>query len=231
MTDQATDTPPIDDNFLAAELVLGLAEGDDLIRAQDRMLRDRDFAMQVAGWQERFVAMTDDIAPVKPRKRLKSAINAAVFPKRLVPLGERLWVWRGLTLASVCLAAYVAIPQLRPPPAEGPSRVLATQLTSQTSALQVLAVLDADAGTIALRRLAGVAPTGRVLELWAILPEQAPISLGVLPETEAARVALPSALAAQAAVLTLAISEEPQGGAPEGAPTGEILAVGAVSEI
>ena len=235
MTDVTQNTPSEppeqDDDFSAAEIALGLAEGEDLTQSRARMMRDRSFALRVAGWQERFVAMTDAIDPVAPHKRVKRAVLAELFPKVRVPLSQRLWVWKGLTLASVCLLAYLTIPQLRPENPAVPNTVYATQMASETSPMQVLAVMDPARGDIALRRLAGEAPAGRVLELWAILPDTAPISLGVLPEGEAVRVALPETLRAQAASITLAITDEPQGGAPDGNPTGTVLAAGAVTEI
>ncbi|MCP3878759.1 MAG: hypothetical protein GY701_10270, partial [Sulfitobacter sp.] len=84
---------------------------------------------------------------------------------------------------------------------------------------------------IALRRVSGAANEGRVLELWAILPDQAPVSLGVLPDSETTRILVPAELRSQAAQITLAISDEPVGGSPTGAPTGDVLAAGAMSEL
>ena len=70
-----------------------------------------------------------------------------------------------------------------------------------------------------------------MLELWAILPDQAPVSLGVLPDSETTRILVPAELRSQAAQITLAISDEPVGGSPTGAPTGDVLAAGAMSEL
>ena len=106
----------------------------------------------------------------------------------------------------------------------------ATQ-TKGASTLEVLAVVDPSRGHIALRRLAGAVPRGRVLELSAILPDQAPISLGVLPDGDVTRVSLPAGLVPQIAQVTLAISKEPSGGAPDGAPTGGILSTGVVAAL
>ena len=233
MSDLPPPTPEDEDDFLAAELALGLAEGDDLTRAQDRVRRDAIFAAQVAAWHERLIVLADSIAPVTPHKRVKKALLASLFPKIRVPLMQRLWVWQGISFAAIALLAYITVPMLRPPvpTPQGAPQVFATQLTGDVDDLTVLAVLDPARGDIALRRTAGAAPAGRVLELWAILPEQAPISLGVLPADAVARVALPAELAAQVAQITLAISDEPPGGAPAGAPTGAVRAVGAVSEL
>lgn len=231
MTDKS-DTPPEDrdDDFLAAEYALGLTEVDRLSQIQQRVVTDPGFAARVAGWHERLVAMTDDIAPANPSKRAKKELMARLFPKSHVPLMQRLWVWKGIAFAAIALLAYIAMPMLQPPVPEDVAPLYATQMSGE-STLQVLAVADTARGDLALRRVAGGAPDGRVLELWALLPDQAPISLGVLPDDDVTRVALPADLLAQIDVLTLAISEEPQGGAPDGAPTGSILAVGEVSAL
>ncbi len=222
--------PPEDDDVLAAEYVLGLAEGDALETARDRTRHDAGFASRVAGWQERFVAMTDGIDPVNPPRKLRRALMAQVFPKQRLPLMQRLWVWQGISFAALALAAYLAVPLLRPAPTVATVDVYATQMTSDAFDLTVLAVVDAR-GDVALRRLSGDIPAGRVLELWAILPEQEPVSLGVLPQTETARIRLPDNIAQNITSVTLAISDEPEGGAPQGTPTGDIRAVGAISEL
>ncbi|MDF1729015.1 MAG: anti-sigma factor [Sulfitobacter sp.] len=224
-------TPRDEDDFLAAEYALGLSEGEALVTARSRAERDPDFARLIALWQERLVAMTDSIAPRSPRKRVRRALLARLFPKQRAPLMERLWVWKGLTLMAVLAFAWVAIPNLRPPAPTVPTEVFATQMRGETGDLELIAVLDPARGDIALRRLSGEAPAGRVLELWAILPEQDPISLGVLPADESARVALPAVLVSDLGSVTLAITDEPQGGSPTGAPTGTIRAVGAAQPI
>ena len=222
---------PDDPDLLAAEAALGLLEGEDRAAAQRRARSDRDFAARVAAWQERLAALTEDIAPVAPPRRLKRAILAELFPGARVPLLDRLWVWKGLTLAALVLAAFVSFPSLRPDaPTRASGPIFAAVMSGQDSDLRVFAVLDPVRGGIALRRTTGTVPEGRVLELWAILPDQPPVSLGVVPP-EPDHLPLPEAFAARLDVLTLAISDEPPGGAPQGTPTGAILATGTVSEL
>ncbi|MEM5543319.1 anti-sigma factor [Sulfitobacter sp. AS92] len=223
--------PPEDDDLLAAEMALGLLEGEDRVTARARLMQDRAFARSVADWQERLVALTDDIAPVAPPAKARKSLMSRLFPARRVPLMQRLWLWQGLSVAALATVAFLALPMLREAPTELPGDVYATRMAAEDSALEMLAVMDMSRGDIALRRVSGNAPDGRVLELWAILPDRAPISLGVLPEGDVTRVALPADLAAEAAQITLAITDEPPGGAPEGAPTGTIMAAGAVAEL
>ena len=223
--------PPEDDDLLAAEVALGLLEGEDRAAARARLLQDRAFARSVADWQERFVAMTDDIAPVAPPAKARKALMSRLFPTRRVPLLQRLWLWQGVSVAALATVAFLALPMLREAPTELPGDVYATRMAAEDRALEMLAVMDMSRGDIALRRVSGNAPEGRVLELWAILPDRAPISLGVLPEGDVTRVALPADLAAEAAQITLAIPDEPPGGAPDGSPPGGIMALGAVAEL
>ena len=136
-------------------------------------------------------------------------------------------------LAALLFAGYLGVQllEINTRPDGGQPTVLAAQLTSDTSALRVLAVVEPIKHEIALRRVAGTAAPDRVLELWAILPDQAPVSLGVLPDQETVRVLVPEALRSQAANITLAISDEPVGGSPTGAPTGDVLAAGQMTEL
>ncbi|NUH65870.1 anti-sigma factor [Sulfitobacter sp. S0837] len=230
MSDHPT-IPPEDDDMLAAEVALGLTEGDERAAARTRMLQDRSFARRVADWQERFAPMAEDIAPVSPPKGARKALMSRLFPARRVPLMQRLWVWQGISFAALATVAFLALPLLQDPGEQAPDDVYAARMVAEDSALELLAVMDMARGDIALRRVSGTAPEGRVLELWAILPDRAPISLGVLPEGDVNRVALPADLAPEAAQITLAITDEPPGGAPGGVPTGAVMAAGAVAEL
>jgi anti-sigma-K factor RskA len=68
----------------------------------------------------------------------------------------------------------------------------------------------------------------RSLELWALPPGQAPKSLGVIAPSEKRTVLKLVAAADQAfaEMPTLAVSLEPVGGSPTGAPTGPVLYTG-----
>jgi anti-sigma-K factor RskA len=106
-------------------------------------------------------------------------------------------------------------------------------LTAEMAATDRSMVIQArlEDGALSLTRIAGEAPAGRVLELWLIAADGVPVSLGVLPETAEARLAVP-ALLQEALVpgVTLAITDEPPGGAPGGVPTGTVLAAGPITQ-
>ena len=76
-------------------------------------------------------------------------------------------------------------------------------------------------------------PAGKSHELWA-LPEGggAPVSLGLLPQAgEQHRVLTAAQRAALAGSKQIAVSLEPEGGSPTGAPTGPVLLVAPVSQV
>ncbi|MEC9311615.1 MAG: anti-sigma factor, partial [Pseudomonadota bacterium] len=105
-------------------------------------------------------------------------------------------------------------------------------LASADGDLVVAAGLDAEQNLLLIRRDQGAPRPGRALELWLIADgAEAPVSLGVLPDENEIFVTLPAELVQQFAGATLAISDEPEGGSPTGAPTGAVLAAAAVETL
>ena len=77
----------------------------------------------------------------------------------------------------------------------------------------------------------GEARPGRALELWLIEGQGAVVSLGLLPDAREGEMIIGTALRARMSGAVLAVSDEPAGGSPTGAPTGAVLATGAVSDV
>ena len=132
--------------------------------------------------------------------------------------------------AAAVVALGVLLGRPAPPPeAEAPDLVATVAPT--VGDVQLVALVDRDAGVIRFTRLAGSAPPGGSLELW-VLPEgaTAPASLGVVPAEQRFSVPIPAAgrVGAGAAIL---VSAEAEGGSPTGQPQGPVLASGAVSEL
>ncbi len=99
--------------------------------------------------------------------------------------------------------------------------------------VQLVALLDREAGVLRFTRVAGAAPPGQSLELW-LMPEgeTVPVSLGVVPAEARFAVTLPAALAGRVAPgAAILVSQEAEGGSPTGLPQGPVLASGAISEL
>ena len=104
---------------------------------------------------------------------------------------------------------------------------LVATLTPEGAAPPALARLDPSGGLSVRITLAG--EDGRVPELWLIPGDGVPRSLGVLAGGDTT-IALPPGIA-PAAGEALAVSLEPPGGSPTGAPTGPVVASGQLIEL
>ena len=139
--------------------------------------------------------------------------------------------WRWGFASALAVVVFAAALFFYPIAEPGPSHVAELQPAARDFVLTAALLLE-DTPQLELTRIDGpVAPAGRATELWAIPPDGAPVSLGVLPEAENWIVNLPPELAGLETELTLALSDEPEGGSPTGAPTGEVLAATQLNEL
>lgn len=227
-----TDTPlSEDDGALAGEYALGLLTGDEARDARARVLSDDAFAAEVALWHEKLARLADDVPDVVPAASAKRALFNRLFGTT-APSGA-VGLWRTLTGLATTAAAVFAFLAFMPEQISEPPALFAAEVVSETGDLRVLAVVDATAHVVRLTLTERASTPGRVLELWGIPADgSGPVSFGLLPDTEAAGATaefiVPDSLLGKAAGLVLAISDEPPGGSPTGAPTGAILATGDV---
>jgi len=232
MSDQPITTGH-DDDALASEFVLGVLEGEERRRCMARMDSDPDFARRVAAWETRLSGLDTHYEEATPPAGAKAAIDARLFGARTAPARRGLWwnlgFWRGLSIAS--LAAVVALGLLLANGMIGQTsdapRLVASLAAAESDA-RFIALLDGD--TLDVTLVGGERPTDRDFELWLIVGDSAPRSLGLVREgTRPARAADLSEDLIEG--VTLAVSLEPQGGSPEPVPTGPVVAVGQLKKI
>ena len=220
------------DAALAGEYVLRLLGPDETAACAAREVRDRDFAALVALWRADLEGLDVAFDEVAPPAGLERRIRERLFGERRP---ERSGFWRsvGLWQAAAAVAALVAVwfavvPKPQPPGAPA----LVSSLAPVGSDVALLAVFDPAASVINVNRTSGTVPTGRSLQLWAIVGDTPPVSLGVLPDTPRARIPVSPDVAARLEPgVTLAISNEPLGGSTTGAPTLPPVSAGSLSEI
>ena len=220
----------------AAEHVLRLDDGTARRAAERRMAVDPEFRVAVAEWEAQLSPLLEDVAPVRPPRRVRRRLRRRLFGAPARP-------WRGVVgglvagLAGAALAAALLLPLIpaRPsddavagPVAPPPASSYVAELATEGDALRLFVLYDPAADAFRLRRLAGAPPQGRDFELWAIPPDGVPVSLGVIGAAET--VPVPDALRPDLAALTLAVSEEDAGGSVTGAP-GDVLAAAPVTEL
>jgi anti-sigma-K factor RskA len=226
-----------DDDILAAEHVLGLAD------ASGRVARDPDFAAAVERWQERLLPMLAEGERAPPSAMWTRIVDALPAPARAEAQATPAAAgrWRIATfVATAAAAAMAGLLLLRPaattsvaPPA-GPPQVAAAPtphmmvaaLTPERGSGMVAVTFDAGAGRMTVmpsRMDAG----GKAPELWMIPADGKPRSLGVIPDRKAATMTLaPAERHMLAEGVMLAVSLEPAGGSPTGAPTGPVVMKG-----
>jgi len=229
-------------DVLAADYVLGTLRGPARRRFEALLPAHPALRAATRAWEERLLPLTAAVEPVSPPARVWQAISARidgadrVAPAALAPAGgeargawHRLSFWRGLTafasVAAIGLAVLLASPREVPPPivvvlAATPAAAGAPA----AAAPSIVASISGDGSTLVTRPIVPVAAVAdRSLELWAVPRSGPPRSLGVLPGGSGT-VALRGKVLAD--VDTLAVSVEPPGGSPSGAPTGPIVYAG-----
>ena len=232
---------------LAAEFALGTLRGRARQRFRRFMAEDPPLAAAVQDWELRLAPMIAAVAPVQPPARVWQAIQERIGGAPVRPPG--IWgnvaFWRNVGLAASgmaagLLAAIVFIAPQAPSPAPAP---VVVRVPSGEMAATYLAVLSdpktqrpmlvvsaaRNSNELWVKALdPSIHVPDRSLELWALPPGQAPKSLGVIAPSEK-RTALKLVAAADQAfaeVPALAVSLEPAGGSPTGAPTGPVLYTG-----
>lgn len=233
MTDSPEDSNE-DDQVLAAEYTLGLLSQDEAADFEDRLATQPALRAAYAQWAGDLTRLTDDIAPVTPPARIKTAIDATLFGDERASSKPGLLQRFGLSglIGAAVVAALLFIlilPTANVPPPNNP--VFAADLEASDGALKVHAGYDAETREMYVKRNAGDARDGRVLELWLIVGDAAPVSLGILPEDEAVRLPLTPDEINGLEGGVLALSDEPPGGSPTGAPTGDILATATLTRV
>ncbi|SDA34890.1 anti-sigma factor domain-containing protein [Sphingomonas sp. NFR15] len=236
------DLPPEDlPDVAAAELALGVLEGEERATALRRVLAEPGFAQRVETWRvylaQLFDVWTEVAAPDGVFERVERSIDAPFAAA--APARGRFWpMVAGLTsvAAAGLLVFVVARPPQEPPPSHAPvvaptQPLLVASLAPTAKGTAIAAVYDSGRGV--LRLTAAETPAaGRSAELWVIGADKTPHSLGLLSAGATTRVTPASAIRRQLTVgATLAVTIEPAGGSPTGLPTGAIVLKGDLSRV
>jgi anti-sigma-K factor RskA len=246
MSDQDPIIP--DEDAAAGEYVLGLLEGEALLRARGRLTADPAFAFDVEAWEARFAPLTETVTDVTPPTRvwarveagLEGASNVISFSTKKPALVSTVGFWRGATAASLALAAASLLVVVMPrPPAPtpiaapaAPTAVLAATLADASGKPLYAATLDPDRRGVTIIPLTKVKLGDRTPELWVIPTGGAPKPVGLMKAGGPHLVsASPAILSQTSADVVMAVSLEPAGGSPTGLPTGPVIATGKLTAL
>ena len=230
-------TPAEERDALAAELALGLLEGQARADALRLSLSDPAFAALVAGWEAKLAPLHDEWADAQPGAAVWSGIErqlADAPADKVIAIETRLRRWRAGALLSGAVAAalaFVLITQPVPTPTPAAPQLAVARIESDAAGPLVLARYNQSNGLMQLR-IHGFEPGTLAPELWVIPEGGTPVSLGQIGHAGEAEMTMPPPhrlLMTEGA--TLAITMEPVSKTPHPAPSSVAVASGKIITI
>jgi anti-sigma-K factor RskA len=216
--------------MLAAEYVLGTLHGGARRRFEQWMMEAGRVRQEVWYWEQQLSGLAEPTPAEQPPARVWKRIEQHLWPApATTPVGSRLmaWLWPGWSLVATAAALVLAVMLVQQPePDTGPGLAGAIVQENVTDPLWLISETPGDR-RLRLRPVAATGPeAGKDYELWVVPEDGQPLSLGVMKLGDVYQITLDDdARDALSRSRTLAISLEPEGGSPTGAPTGPILHV------
>jgi anti-sigma-K factor RskA len=228
--------PDDSDDMLAAEYVLGVLPDAQRTLAAARIRDDAAFARLVNEWTARLSpldeAYGETFAPASVKRALDERLFASSASKSS-GLWENLGLWRVLAFGAMAIAAVAMIPNLRQPgPAIEVAPIVAPMQAADSGEVRFVALYQPGSDEIRLSKVKADKGPDKDFELWLVDEGGAPQSLGVFADASELRVKLkPEIIAKIDAGDAFAVSIEAKGGSTSGAPSADIIAVGASKAI
>jgi anti-sigma-K factor RskA len=216
---------------LAAEYVLGTLR----YRARrrfERWLLSPQVGAIVKAWEDRLAGLEPQLAPVTPPATVWNGIEDKLELRKLQRRPAARWLAIAASLAFFVMAG-ILLTYRQPPDVPQLARTQESLLQAdpQTIYWRVEVLGDHQELRLHAQNVYDL-PVGKAHELWALPEGGAPVSLGLLPKTgEQRRVLTPAQQTALAGAKQIAVSLEPEGGSPTGAPTGPVLLVAPLSRV
>ena len=257
--DQHDDGEPPSADILAGEYVLGVLDAAQRAEVERRIASDPGFGRLVTQWENRLAPMLESLGSKPVPAHLWPRIRTSLGWPSAATASPRLWqrtgFWQGMTAlaAALALVAVFSRRDLEPTaPLPTPVAVTPTTPTSPTTPAEPeqatkpvtpllhddgtpgwLASVDKAQGKVLMVPVPAAADAaGRAPELWLIPAGGTPRSLGLVSIDRAHTVAVPDTLRdALVNGSVLAITLEPSTGAPQGIPTGPIIAKGDIANL
>ena len=104
-----------DEDMTAAELALGVLDGEERATALRRVLSEPDFAQDVEQWRAHFATLFTETRAVEPPPQIFTRIEAALAPRQIARM-----VWPTILAAMAASILIVLLLWPRPPVASRP---------------------------------------------------------------------------------------------------------------
>ncbi|MEP7063419.1 MAG: anti-sigma factor [Betaproteobacteria bacterium] len=220
--------------LVAAEYVLGTLPRQARARMRRAAVADPVVARVIDEWERRLCGLAEAAPAVAPPPRVWEAIA-----KRLAFAGGasaggwwmRVAFWRAFAIAS--FAAFVALGVGTLVSREQPAGAIVVVLAGSDAKPALVATASRSERALHVKAVGAIPlPAGRALELWMLPTDGAPRSMGLVDANGTVTLPLRSPSGTFLAdAKGLAITLEPAGGSPTGAPTGPILYSGKIETI
>ena len=254
--DQHDDGEPPSADILAGEYVLGVLDAAQRAEVERRIASDPGFGRLVTQWENRLAPMLESLGSEPVPAHLWPRIRTSLGWPSAATASPRLWqrtgFWQGMTALAAALALVAVFSRRELEPAAPVSTPVAVTPSTPTAPAEPeqatkpvtpllhddgtpgwLASVDTTQGKVLMVPVPAPADAaGRAPELWLIPAGGAPRSLGLVSINRAHTVAVPDTLRdALVNGSVLAITLEPSTGAPQGVPTGPIIAKGDIANL
>ena len=233
-------------DILASEYALGILDAGDRAEAERLRASDAAFARMVSEWEQRLAPLSEAVTPIDPpasawgkiEASLTSPAKAARQPlselaSQLVELKRSIAAWRFATMATAAAAialAFVWIGGLESPFRQtAPEERYVAMLQSNAGETGFVITMNMKAKQFAIRPVAASTPPSKSYELWAMMKDdKPPMTLGIVGTGAYAMMDAPDEINDEMLEkgVQLAISLEPEGGAPAGKSMGPIVFAG-----
>jgi anti-sigma-K factor RskA len=216
---------------LAAEYVVGTLRGRARARFQSLLRYDPDLRRVVGEWEARITPLALAAGEIAPPARLWPALSRRIAgTARSAGRPAGLNFWRGLAVTSTAFALILAAFIGMAPRPEPPMAMVAVMEDDRGAPAMVVswppmkAMRDPHIRIKVVQEHPTMAP-GTAWELWVLPPgKAAPVSLGLITTDVDQTMKLKPALAGKMeGAWGVAMSIEPAGGSPTGAPTGPVI--------
>jgi anti-sigma-K factor RskA len=221
----------------AAELALGVLDGEERAAALRRLIAEPDFAREVERWRDHFALLFAGVADREAPSGLFEQVEARIEsgrPVSALPARRAPNPWKPAAIAASVAALLMTAVAFRPIEQASPPQAAAPMIAAMAPADKSEphpAIYDAAAGMVKMPGPMPI-PSGRSAQLWAIAGDQAPVPLGTFRETGPGMYVAEARMGAVIAPGTkLAITLEPMGGSPTGKPTGPVIASGMLTKV
>ena len=239
-------------DLLASEYALGILDAGKRAEAERLRAKDAAFARMVSEWEQRLAPLSEAIPPLDPPASAWRKIEAALpapavaasqplpaLANQLAELKRSIAAWRFATMATAAAALALALVWMggldAPFRQVAPEERYVAMLQSNAGEIGFVITMNMKDKVFAIRPVAAKTPPAKSYELWAMMKDsgKAPMTLGLVGTGAYAMMDAPAEIDHEMLEkgVKLAISLEPEGGAPAGKSMGPIMFAGLLMKL